>query len=517
MSDDGKWPQQYDRPGLGDVLTSLLADSSPTLVRVQDPAPDPLLGGELNFPADFHGDNPDHTAAARFADEAVARYNRSSAGSSHRVVVEHYRDYNIQDTPANLSRAETTEKKTTFQDGYGPKDPLLPRLDDGTFPSACNPGKAPYQCWESREQSRMPRSAQSVTSDTNRWLHAFAVESGKLFEWTEGPGGWSGPTVHDQAPGLLAAGVSVGHDQDGRIEVFGRRADTGEIVSSYQLPGGGWRWGALGNPNAPGDALQVSAPVSASNQDGRLAVFVRNAGGGVSTIRQTSPNGSWSDSIDLAGAGIQEAPAAFTTRDGRIELFAWAPRNDTASVLHWYQPAINQDFSPVGSLPVAPTSAPTVVMDLDGRLELLYRQLDSQDPMVQTPENPGNSYTMTLWQASPGGGWATAAGALGGGPDAGGIGAPAAVTAGDGRIVAFTRNQGGGISTNRQSSANGVFGDEWFDIGGPGAGQIVGVPAASVDRNGRADLVVLGLDGRMYDNRQNPDGSFSGSNWKPMG
>lgn len=243
-------------------------------------------------------------------------------------------------------------------------------------------------------------------------------------------------------------------------------------------------------------------------------MFVRNAGGGISTKWQTAPNGGWSGWADMGGAGIQEAPAAFTTQGGRIELFAWAPRNDTASVLHWYQPAINQAFSGVTSLPIAPTSAPTVAMDRDGRLELLYRQLDVKDPMVQTS---GNSYTMSLWQTSPGGGWATAAGALGGRPDKGGIGAPAAVTAGDQRIVAFVRNRGGGISMNRRSSVNGVFGDDWVDLAGPGAGQIVGVPAASVDHNGLADLVALGLDGRMYDNRQNPDGSFSKYNWKPMG
>ncbi|MGW2400143.1 PIG-L family deacetylase [Kitasatospora sp. NPDC001664] len=516
MADNGRWPQSYSSAGLDDVLTRILASANPTLVRIQDPAPDPLLAGELGFKPEFHGDNPDHTAAARFADKAVGRYGGTAP---QRVVVEHYRDYNIQDTPANLSSAAALEKVTTFEGAYAPNDPLLPRdPSTGEFPSACNPAGASnayYQCWESRQQYRTPRSTQSVISDRNGWLHAFAVESGKLFEWQENSSGaWTGPTVHAQAPGPLAAGVSVGRDQDGRIEVLGQRSDTGAIVSNYQTAAGGWAWGSLGSPNLPTDALQVSAPVAASNEDGRLQVFVRNAGGGISSTWQTTPNGGWSGWADMGGSGIQEAPAVFTTKDRRIELFGLAPRNAGASVLHWYQPATNQPFVRGGDLPVAPTSAPTVAMDQDGRLELLYRQLDAVDPLVDLS---AKSYTMTLWQTSPGGGWAAAAGALGGGPDDGGVGAPAAVTRGDGRIVAFVRNLGGGISVSVQNAPNGAFGS-WADLRGPGAaGQIVGVPATGVDRNGLADLVALGLDGRMYHNRQNTNGSFSHTNWQPIG
>ncbi|WP_329611624.1 PIG-L family deacetylase [Kitasatospora herbaricolor] len=529
MSDNGKWPQHYDRSGLTAVLAAIVAGAGPTLIRVQDPEPNTKLGGELGFPATFRGDNPDHFAAARFADDAITRYTSPLGGSpeepSHRVLVEHYRDYNIQDTPANLSGAATSEKKATFEGSYGPHDSKLPRLPDGTFRTACNPdwrSDGYYQCWESRQHYRTPRSTQSVTDDKDHWLHAFAVESGNLLEWTEGPGGWSGPTVHTQAPAPLTAAVSVGHAQDGRIEVFGQRADNGDIVSSFQLPGGGWGWGTLGNPNSGPpfteyDPRQVSAPVVASNQDGRLQLFVRNAGGGISSAWQTAQNGTWSGWADMGGSGVQEAPAAFTTQDGRIELFAWVPWNDSASVLHWYQPAANQPFTRGANLPIAPTSAPTVAMDRDGRLELLYRQIDAKDPMVQTT---AKSYTMTLWQTSPGGGWASAAGALGNRPDDSGIGAPAAVTPGDRRIVVFSRNGGGGISMNRQDSENGVFGSAWVDLEGPGepgSRQIVGVPAASVDRNGRATLLALGLDGRMYDNRQQSDGSFSKNNWKLMG
>lgn len=507
-------PQTYSRSGLTDVLTSIMTSSRATLIRVQDPAPDPTLAGELNFPAGFNGDNPDHTTAAWFADEAAGRYSAAQL-SSYRVVVDHYRDYNIQDTPANLTGAATAEKVTTFEGAYAPYDEKLPWT--GEAPTTCDPVNSTYQCWESRQQYRTPRSTQSVTSDTNGALHAFAVESGKLFEWTEVNGSWTGPKIHDQAPGPLAAGVSVGHDQDGRIEAFCQRADTGEIVTSFQSSApGGWSWGSLGNPNQAdpnplkSDALQVSAPVAASNADGRLQVFVRNRGGGISSASQMTANGLWSGWVDMGGSGIQEAPAAFTTRDGRIELFAWAPQSSTASVLHWFQPAANQPLLRDAAFPnIAPTSAPTVAMDQNGRLELLYRQLDGKDPLVET----ANSYTMSLWQTSPGV-WAPASGPIGGGPDDGGIGAPAAVTTGDGRIVAFVRNEGGGISTARQNSANGSFGG-WSDLGGPGVGIITGVPAASVDRNGFADLVVLGLDGRMYHNRQNSNGSFAG--WKAMG
>ncbi|BAJ27621.1 MULTISPECIES: PIG-L family deacetylase [Kitasatospora] len=513
------WPQRYDKGDVQAVLGGLLAAVEATLVRVQDPAPDQRLLSGYTGDMPEH-DSPDHITAAWFADAAVAQY---AASTSRRVVLEHYRDYNISESPANLSSAETAEKTGIF-DTYKAHDVSV-QGEWAQSPTCKISGPAIYRCYPSRQWLRTPRTTQSVIADGTGALHAFVVESGKLFEWAEnGSKVWQGPYAHGNPGGPLAAGIAVGRDQDGRIEVFGQRADTGEIVSRYQS-GGGWNWISLGSPypitpnTSPpqNSSLQLSAPAVAPNGDGRLQIFVRNGGGGISTKWQAAPNGGWSGWADMGGSNIQGTPAAMTNRDGRIELFAWSAWNTSGSewsaanghstVLHWFQTAPNQPFTSNPYFPqVTPNSDLAVGMDLDGRLELLYRQLDSWDPAASTAK----SYTMSLNQTSSNGVWSATSGALGGGPDQGGTGTPAVVTTGDGRILAAVRNRGGGVSVSRQGAANSPFGG-WTDLGGT----IVGVPAGGVDRDGRADLVVIGTNGRLYDNRQRADGSFGG--WTPMG
>ncbi|MFD0346122.1 hypothetical protein ACFQ0M_08660 [Kitasatospora aburaviensis] len=513
--------RKYTRDDVFDVLSNLLTRQGATLVRVQDPAPDFKLLTGLGL---VEHDHQDHITTAWFADEAVRRYARSRP----QVVTEHYRDYNIADGPADLDAADTRDKNHVFKEVYVPRDALL----DATLQKEreCRrDGDGIYLCYANRIRQRTPRLPNSVTSDRNGALHAYAVRGGRLYEWVEDYfKSWQGPYLVAGPASPLTEGLSVGRDEDGRIEVFTRNADTGEVIAHYQTVTG-WAWKSLGSPNTvsagPGsaltnDALRVSAPAVASNGDGRLQLFVRNAGGGVSSIWQTAPNGGWTAAwADMLGVNVQGTPSAMTTRDGRIELFAWTAATDPEAgpwtapsarigVLHWYQPAPNQPFRFDETFPqVAPTSDPAIGMDQDGRLELLYRQLDGLEPK---PTDTTRSSTMSLHQLSPGGGWSPASGALGGAADQGGYGTPAAVTPGDGRMVTAVRNRGGGVSISRQDAPNGPFGG-WTDLGG----SMVGVPAAGVDRDGLADLVITGTNGLLYHNRQRPDGSFRG--WAPMG
>ncbi|MGW4895884.1 PIG-L family deacetylase [Kitasatospora sp. NPDC004240] len=502
--------QHYTGNRLIDTLRGILTGQGATLVRIQDPAPDFRLWGAEEDPNSH--DHMDHTSTAWFADAAVESY---ASITGRRVAVEHYRDYNIAKSPHNLSFSEKTEKWDTFN-AYAEKDERIGKKKVENNKEIVV--EEPYPQWPSRQYMRNQRSTQAVTADRTGALHAFAVEGGSLYEWVEnGSKVWQGPIWQGRPGGPLAAGVTVARNQDGRLEVFGQRADTGVIVSYAQNTLGGWTWNSLGSPNTvlgPDDkltnpALQVSMPVVASNGDGRLQLFVRNGGGGISSAWQQTPNGGWTDWADLQKSGVQGAPAAFTTQDGRIELFAVTVADANSAVLHWYQPTPNGALVLDPNFPyVSPASGISVGMDPDGRLELFYRQI----ALADKEGNLADSYTMNLFQFSPGGSWVRASGAVGGKPDQGGSGEPAVVTPGAAvqqRMVVAVRNRGGGVSVSRQGST-GQFGD-WSDLGG----FIVGVPAAAVDRDGLTDLVALFPDGRLHHNRQRTDGSFSG--WTPMG
>lgn len=117
--------------------------------------------------------------------------------------------------------------------------------------------------------------------------------------------------------------------------VFALRADTYETVTMFQKEvNGDWigRWDSIGNPNAGGAAPQVGLPAATINQDGRIQIFQKNGGGGVSTAYQKAPNDEFSGWVDLGGGpGIQDGLAATINPQGRIELFAYAIESGVGS------------------------------------------------------------------------------------------------------------------------------------------------------------------------------------------
>ena len=462
---EGAPAQHYSQGELVDVLHALLESYSATLVRAQDPANDLQLSA----------DHDDHMAAAWFADKAVERYSAAHP----RVLLEHYRDYNIKDLPANLMPTQRADKERIVVDHYLPHDPKASQDDN-------------FIAWEARQYSRAPRGTKWIGADPFLRLHAFVVTGGGLFEWyQDSQFVWRGPVAHGNPGGPLAVGLTLAQNEDGRLEVFGQRADTGEIISRFQTMTGGWGWGSLGNPNGPGLALRTSSPVVATNADGRLQVFVSNGGGGISTRWQSSVNGPWNGWADMGGSFVQGPPTAEVTLDGRIELFAPTSTN----VLHWYQSTMNGALQSNPNFPqVRPASGLSVGMDHSGRLEVLYRQ-----------ENTANA--MSLYQTAVGGGFNPNPANLQG---HGGVG-ELAVGSFDGRIVVAQRNGGGGVSVTSQVAREGAFG-AWTDLGG----LVVGPPAAATDHDGLTVLVALGYDGRLYRNEQGQDGLFRGG-WKLIG
>ena len=482
-------PSQITHQQLRDALVALLDKEQPTIIRTQDPEPDQRFQRptDINscFAETFH-DHYDHVAAARFADEAAKIYGGPNGNG--RVLVEHYRDYNVSDgATANLSSSSTVMKAQTFDPTYAQHDSKMTTHDrTQTYP--------PYYA---RMYYRWPRGSTFVGTNKSGNLDVFAVEDGQVYMWTQVSGdNYRGP-INLGNPGMsLTAGIAVGKNADGRLEIFAVAANdhtnssnrTAHVYTTFETLGGDWvgRWEDLGSPNATvGPQFQelISAAAVAQNGDGRLEIFVKNGGGGISTLTQTAANGGFGTWVDLGGSGVEDAPAATETNDKRIEVFA----STTSSLLHWYQPRQNGGFHVDNGFPaVTPASSPAVGSDLEGRVEVFVRQA-------------GTAYLVEMHQTQVGreDNWApsiiTTTGA-----GAGGVGEPAVANSWDGRVMLFTRNDGTGVSAIWQGAPDGGFTEPWLDLGG----LTVNTVSAGITRDGRVVVFYIGIDGRMYANPQ---------------
>jgi hypothetical protein len=99
----------------------------------------------------------------------------------------------------------------------------------------------------------------------------------------DGWGSWNqlGPDEPNIAPD------AVGNNADGRLEVFARDPNDGQVWHMWQVPGGWVSWKSLGGAT-------TDPPVVTNNQDGRLEAFARGVNGDLVNIWQTTPNGGWS-------------------------------------------------------------------------------------------------------------------------------------------------------------------------------------------------------------------------------
>ncbi|WP_031074593.1 PIG-L family deacetylase [Streptomyces sp. NRRL WC-3742] len=439
-------PSTYTAADVVEVLRQIMVTYRPTVLRAQDELPD----------SRYWPDHPDHVAAAKFAGQAASQYGDTLIQVNHR-------DYNIGDSPVNLDPG-TADAKGAYVSEYVSHD------HTGNFQAA----------WFSRMYYRWSRGTSWAGLNQDGRPQVFVVRAGALHTyWRRANGSWGGATRLADPGGRLAPGIAVGTNADGRLEVFARRLTDHHIVSVPQTtPNGLWRdsWADLGNPSAGlGNADQVGVPVVAASQDGRLELFVKNGGGGLSTIRQTIPGGAWTTTWDdLHGTDLQDPVAAIRNGAGRIEVFA-ATRNE---ILNWSQTAPDDDaYGGPAPVPDArPASPPRAALDQDGRIELAYREV-------------GTGAMLVSYQTRPGGPWSQPPANLGG--DAG-VGEPATTTLG-GRVVLFERNRGGGVSTTAQTAPNSAYGP-WQDLGGT----VLDHPAAIVDGDGLLHLFAIGTDGLVH-------------------
>lgn len=256
------------------ALITLLREAAPTVVRAQDPAPDPR----------YTADHTDHVATAEFAAEAVHGYGQP-------VIMTYYRDYDLSDTPVNLTPADVSTKERDFAT-YRAHDYRI-------SPEARN-----FSSWQKRMRYRWPRGAAWTTRTATGRLQTFAVLSGRLYTWWQTPTGWAGPASlggGSLAPSLATAG--------GRV--FALRGHT-LVVARPRLAQGHWTatWTTL----ATG---ATGAPAAVTGPGGRTVVFTRDATGAV-TVTCERPGGAWTSGWQrLPGRASRPAVPSTSTPPAR--------------------------------------------------------------------------------------------------------------------------------------------------------------------------------------------------------
>jgi len=452
----------YTKADVISVLRSIVNSYQPSVLRYQDPLVD----------SRYMQDHDDHVATVDFVTDALSTYTSALTEIP-------YRDYNITDAPANLTDPAISAKTDFFN--------VYARYDD--FATPLN--------WLSRMYLRWPIGTQWAARNGAGRPQAFVVRTGVVNTIAQAADGtWSAPLALTGAGGPVVPSISVVLSPGGRLQVFARRADNNHIITLRQAADGSWpaTWTNLSNPNIQlgGDATQVGAPTTVANADGSLWVFVKDGGGGVCGRRQNAPGGSWGPWLDLGGgADVQEGLAAILGSDGRVALFASTLDN----VLTWRQNAANGDLVEQDALPVgpgySPASPPSVTMNHDGTLEVIYRDAGTDD-------------TVTTYETSVGGPWTTNPTQFG---SQGGTGQVSLVTAppgADARIMVFERNDTTGVSLAMQTAPDSPYG-AWSSL----AGTIVDSPATVLDSTGAVTLLAVTADGRISVRTQTSPGANS--------
>ncbi|RKT55105.1 PIG-L family deacetylase [Saccharothrix australiensis] len=430
-------PSRYTGNGLIRVLAKLMADFRPTVLRAQDDDPDP----EYPYWQPWH-DHPDHVMSARFAEAAARVYQQSP--DRPRLTVIGYRDYNVESSPVNLPPGEQDDKIGHFA-AYQRHDKL-----------ANGPGA--YDRWPRRMYYRWSRGTSWVGRDADGRLHAFAARGAQLLGWRRAGDGWEA-TEPDRAGGPLAAGLAVGAGRGG-LTVCGRRLDNGELTCRDDRG-----WTALGSPDPGG--RRVGTPAVAAHRDGRLAVFVRDEGGGISRAEQDA-DGDWGPWSRLGGSDVRDGLSAVPGPDGAPEVYA----STTKAVVHWTSKGWDAAF------PAVPPAGPPVAVGGPDATTVVV-------PVAETGEIARTTRSGGSWSAPVRG------------PGPGGAGDPAAVSAA-GRVAVVGRDAGGGVTTDATGS--------WAGIGGA----VLDQPAAAVDGDGRVVALFVGADGRLHSATQTaPGGPFA--------
>ena len=271
--------------------------------------------------------------------------------------------------------------------------------------------------------------------------------------------------------------LTVGKNQDGRLEVFARGSD-GAVWHNWQVvPNGNWSgWNSLGG--------WVDIVSVAANQDGRLELFARGADGAVWHNWQVAPNGNWSGWNSLGG--WVDLISVGQNADGRLEIFA---RGADKALWHNWQVTPNGNWSGWNSLS-GWIDMISLNQNQDGRLEIFARGSDGA--------------VWHIWQTAPNSGW-SGWNSLSGWIDMLTIGKNQ-----DGRLEIFARGADKAVWHNWQVTPNGNW-SGWNSMGG-----WIDEIAVGNNLDGRLELFARGSDQALWHNWQTaPNNGWSG--WNSLG
>ncbi|MDN3294789.1 PIG-L family deacetylase [Streptomyces ficellus] len=380
----------YDYDSLLDVLVGLMEQYRPTVIHTLDPDPDIQHSDEATRKRDSeqrgYSDHADHTAVACFSWAAMVRWVADATrdgGSIPAFVATSFRGYYNRHWPKNLPGPVLKEKAAH----------LVPYGGDPSWRCGNSGGCGDYNVggtrpltnkkgWVRATHYRYPGAGPVVATEPDGRLAVYGVLGLRAVRWREtepGSGQWGEPG--DLGGGPLAPGLGGVTLKDGRQLLFGLRfaalgghggPNKREVVLLEQRSAGGpfLAWTGLGNPEYGDDrGRRLGVPVAVTDNDGRVHLFVRNAGKGVSA-RVRQPDGTWEPWRDLGGAEVQDGLSAAVDGTGRVHLFAAGRER----VHHWAQDAPGGPvaFRADGGLPVSGGPV-AVTVTRDGGLELYYR------------------------------------------------------------------------------------------------------------------------------------------------
>lgn len=487
-------PQEITRDGLLRSLVEVLHYTRPDQFWTMDPDPWHTAWDEQRGPTS--SDHQDHTATAQFALAALEQYIGEGGVPP---LVDHCVGYGNKLWPNNLTEHAWAEKKRVIEvytsaDGHDCRHRHCGdrQLSDGS---------------DIRRYGWSTRARYEGGTD---WLHlqadgrlaAYAVLGGRVAVWTEsapGSNSWGRPAV---LPGAgLTPALSVAPDRAGGVHLVGLRRTPGpagqvdvEIVRMWRQAhtGSVVPWESVGNPNEGSRdwrrCREVGVPEAVVDPAGRLHVFMRNFGSGVSARRETGEGwGAWED---LGGRGMQDCLTAVPKSTGRIELFA---ANRVGGV-HWYQEDVYGPYKLQDGVTTAdqdawrPVGGVTPVQIGRSRMALFYREEDSGEVMCV--------------RQRPDGRWNGRVERLGGHGGTGRVAALRQLTDRQDVVVLARRNARNRLSTAVLATQGREQAVRWVDhdvlIARP--------PALALDQAGRVVVAVLGTDSRLRVMRQNtPD------------
>ncbi|MFD8554273.1 PIG-L family deacetylase [Streptomyces fradiae] len=394
----------YDYDGLVDVLVGLLERYRPTVVHTLDPDPDIQHSDEATRKKDSeqpgYSDHGDHTAVASFSWAALVRWvaeATADGGAIPAFTTTSFRGYYNRHWPKNLPEPVLREKAAH----------LVPYGGDPSWQCGNAAGCGDYMVggrrpltnkkgWVRSTHHRHPGTGPVVATGPDGRLTVYGVLGLRAVRWREtepGSGQWTEPD--DLGGGPLAPALGAATLLDGRQLLFGLRfaalgghggANRREVaVLEQRSPGGPFlAWSGLGNPERDDDrGRRIGVPVAVTAPDGRVHLFVRDAGKGVST-RVREADGTWGPWRGLDGAEVQDGLSAAVDGRGRVHLFA----TGRDRVHHWAQersggPVVFRADGPALPVPGGPVDTAATP---DGGLALYYRRPEARELTAVRPD-----------------------------------------------------------------------------------------------------------------------------------